>query len=248
MSWAKNGQHPAPSSRSQDLGVPRPLTEQVLPPVCPRPTSSVSPCSPQLPASRSQTPGPDEHSEQDDDPSRAATEGKEKQGCDLLRHPHHCLGSWLCSPEVTLEFLPHSPKPSDLTLSTSSSFCDQDPGHRSAGASGSGWLLRLRLSCQQGCGLPKGSARHGPPSGSVRWSPPRHGSWPIVRPSFPCRTAHCRAGSFPRKSSIRAPAGRTGAGVLHTSSQKGRPIPCTVLFFLEVTHGPASLRAGMTQG
>ena len=89
----------------------------------------------------------------------------------------------------------------------------------------------------------EGSAGRGPPSGSVRWSPPRHGFWPAVHPSFPRRTAPCRAGSFPRKSSIRAPVGRRGAGVLHTSSWKGHPIPCTVLFFFR-SNSPACLSQG----
>ena len=50
MSWDRNGQHPAPSSGSRDLGVLCPLTEQVLLPVCPRPASSASPRAPSAPS------------------------------------------------------------------------------------------------------------------------------------------------------------------------------------------------------
>lgn len=137
-----------------------------------------------------------------------------------------------------------SPKPSDLTLSTTSLSCGQDPG--SVGASGLGWLLRLQSS----------------PVGRD-----------VVSPKAPLDVVHIQAHSGghcpntgPGRLSVRPPAGqlttgqaaslenqhwcsmgRTGAGVL-TSSWKGRPIPCTILSHLEATHGPSSLRAGMTPG
>ena len=138
-----------------------------------------------------------------------------------------------------------SPKPSDLTLSTTSLSCGQDPG--SAGASGLGWLLRLQSS-------PVGRDVVSPkaPLDVVHIQAHSGGHCPDTVPGrlsvCPSPAGQLTAGQAASLGNQhRCSTGRTGARVL-TSSWKGRPIPCTVLSHLEATHGPASLKAGMTPG
>ena len=141
-----------------------------------------------------------------------------------------------------------SPKPSDLTLSTASLSCGQDPRHHSEGASGSGWLLRLQSS-------PVGTAVVSPkaPLDVVHLQAHSGGHCPDTVPGrlsvHPSPAGQLTAGwaAFLENQHWHS-TGRTGARVLLASSWKGHPIPCTVLSHLEATHGPASLRAGMTQG